>query len=172
MTNRSEKGEYTRVIHTIAPVFNENSKVLILGSLPSVKSREGQFFYHHKQNRFWKVVAAVTGEKEPLTINEKKELLLRNKIALWDVIAQCDIIGSSDASIKNVTVNDFSLILRQADIEKIFVNGSAAFKLYEKYCINFGKAIKLPSTSAANASYSLEKLIEQWSRIRFDESSF
>ncbi|MCI8342117.1 MAG: DNA-deoxyinosine glycosylase [Firmicutes bacterium] len=164
-----KRNEYTRVVHTIAPVFNEDSKILVLGSLPSVKSREGQFFYHHKQNRFWKVIAAVTNCDEPKTIDDKKDMLLKNGIALWDVISQCDIISSSDATIKNVTANDLSLILSVSKIEKVFVNGGTAFRLYEKYCKNESakgmEAVKLPSTSAANASYSLERLIEAWKVI-------
>lgn len=151
-------------IHTIAPLYDKNSAVLILGSFPSIKSREGNFFYHHPQNRFWKVIAAVTGQETPVTIEEKRRLLHDNHIALWDVIKSCDIEKSSDSSIKNVEVNDLSIILSAADIKAIFTNGGKSSQLYKKYCqISTGiKAHPLPSTSPANAGWSLERLIEKW----------
>lgn len=157
----------THVIHKIPPVYNKNSQILILGSFPSVKSREGRFFYHHKQNRFWKVLAAVFEDTLPETIEEKKEFLLRHNIAIWDVIASCDIEGSSDSSIKNAVPNDFSDILKAAPIRKIYTNGGTAYKLYHKYCekVTGIKAMKLPSTSPANASYSLDRLISEWKVI-------
>lgn len=157
-----------RLEHPVSPVYNSESKILILGTFPSVKSREGKFFYHHPQNRFWKVISAVFNEEVPKTIVEKKELLLRNKIALWDVIESCEIEGSSDNSIKNVIPNDISLILGKADIQKIYANGSVAYALYKKYIYEKTgrEIIRLPSTSPANASYSLERLIEIWSCIR------
>ncbi len=152
-------------IHTIRPVYDKDSKILVLGSFPSVKSRETRFFYGHPQNRFWKVIAAVTGGEVPVSVEEKKALLLRNGIALWDVIASCDIAGSSDSSIRNVTPNDFTPILREAKIKQIFTNGSTAYKLFLKY--NKDKtAIKLPSTSPANAAASLERLIDEWSVLK------
>ena len=151
--------------HTIEPVYDENSRILILGSFPSVKSREANFFYGHPQNRFWRVVSAVMGEECPKTIAEKKEFLLRNHIAVWDVIASCDIEGSSDSSIKNVTPNDLSKIYVKSEIKKIFTNGNTAYKLFLKY--NNGKnAVKLPSTSPANAAFTLERLIESWSILK------
>ncbi|MDY3972042.1 MAG: DNA-deoxyinosine glycosylase [Clostridia bacterium] len=151
--------------HTIEPVYDENSRILILGSFPSVKSREANFFYGHPQNRFWRVVSAVMGEECPKTIAEKKEFLLRNHIAVWDVIASCDIEGSSDSSIKNVTPNDLSKIYVKSEIKKIFTNGNTAYKLFLKY--NKGKnAVKLPSTSPANAAFTLERLIESWSILK------
>ena len=119
--------------HPIKPLYDKNSKVLILGSFPSVKSREQMFFYGHPQNRFWKAVSAVFDNEPPQTIEQKRELLLSNGIALWDVIASCDIVGSSDSSIKNVVPNDLSVILKSADIKKIFVNGKTAEKYYNKY---------------------------------------
>lgn len=150
-------------LHTIEPVFDENSQVLILGSFPSVKSRETGFFYGHPQNRFWKVIAAVTGEDIPQTIPEKKRLLLKNHIAVWDVVKSCDIEGSSDASIKNVTPNDLSLIPARA----VFTNGATSFRLYNKYCrpLTGIEAVRLPSTSPANAACSLEQLCEKWKII-------
>ena len=153
-----------RIEHPIAPVYNENSKILILGSFPSVKSREQGFFYGHPQNRFWKVIAGVTGNPVPVSIEEKKELLLNNHIAIWDVIASCSIQGSSDSSIRDVVVNDFTKVLQESSIQTIYVNGNKAYELYDKYAKpKTGiEAVKLPSTSPANAAYSLEKLIEVW----------
>ena len=153
--------------HEIPPVYDENYKILILGSFPSVKSRENHFFYHHPQNRFWRVLAAIVGCDTPNSIEEKKEFLLKNNIAVWDVIASCEIEGSSDSSIKNVVVNDFSLIMDNANIKQIFCNGGKSFDLYKKYCQKTTnlKAIKLPSTSPANARFSLDKLIDEWSII-------
>lgn len=155
------------VEHRIKPVFDKNSKILILGSFPSKKSREQNFFYGHPQNRFWKVVASVFGSDVPESINNKREFLLSKKIAIWDVIASCDIIGSSDSSIKNVTPNDLNSILSVADIKEIFVNGKTAEKYYNKYIRDkiCRKAIYLPSTSPANASWSLEQLVDAWSII-------
>lgn len=154
------------IIHPIEPIFDKNSKILILGSFPSVKSREEGFFYGHPQNRFWQVLARVFGIEKPETIEEKKEFLLKNNIAVWDVIKSCDITGSSDSSIKNVIPNDLRIILNNARIEKIFVNGKKAEQLYKKYIqtdIN-RDAICLPSTSPANAAWNLDRLVEEWSR--------
>lgn len=155
------------VKHEIDPIYNKSSKILILGSFPSVKSRENHFFYHHPQNRFWKVLSSVTICETPVSIEEKKEFLLNNNIAIWDVIASCEIEGSSDSSIKNVVVNDLNEIINTCNIKQIFCNGGKSFELYKKYCeknLNL-KAIKLPSTSPANARFSLEKLIEEWKII-------
>ena len=156
------------VMHPIAPIYDKHSTILILGSFPSVKSREEGFFYGHKQNRFWKVVSRVCEEEEPKTIEEKKALLLRNHIAVWDVIAGCDIEGSSDSTIKNVRPNDLSTILDNAQIKAIYVNGKTAEKYYKKYIeksIN-RKAVCLPSTSPANAAWSIEKLLDTWRCIK------
>lgn len=150
--------------HPIEPVYDKNSKILILGSFPSVKSREAGFFYGHPKNRFWRVMASVCQDKLPETIEEKKNFLLRNHIAVWDVIHSCDISGSSDSSIKNVVTNDLSVILQTADIDKIFVNGRKAEELYNKYIfpkLN-RRAIFLPSTSPANAAWRLDRLAEIW----------
>ena len=154
--------------HPIEPVFDKNSKILILGSFPSVKSREQMFFYGHPQNRFWKVISKIFNSDFPNTIEEKKQLLLNNHIAVWDVIASCDINGSSDSSIKNVIPNDLTVILNIADIRKIIVNGKTAEKYYNKYIkkqIN-REAICLPSTSPANAAWSLDDLINEWKTIK------
>jgi len=156
--------EYTYVEHSFEPVYNEHSRILILGTLPSVKSREVQFYYGHPQNRFWKVIAAICDETVPQTIEEKKSLLLRNRIAVWDVIHSCNILGSSDSSIQDVVVNDFTEILNKAPIESIFANGTKAYELYQKYALHQTgrEIIKLPSTSPANAGYRFERLYEEW----------
>lgn len=154
--------------HPFPPLYDKNSKILILGSFPSVKSREQMFFYGHPQNRFWKVVSAVVGDETPISIEEKRNFLLSNNIALWDVIASCDITGSSDSSIKNVVANDLSEILDNADIKQIFVNGKTAEKYYNKYIRDVIKreAICLPSTSPANAGWNVDKLIIEWKTIK------
>ncbi|WP_310602633.1 DNA-deoxyinosine glycosylase [Anaerosporobacter sp.] len=156
------------IIHPIQPIFNEDSNILILGTFPSVKSREGQFFYHHPQNRFWKVLANVCETDVPSSIEEKTQFLLENKIAVWDVIQSCEITGSSDSSIRNVIPNDLSIILQHSKVENIFANGNKSYELYNKYCLPvIGRdIIKLPSTSPANASFSLERLVEAWKVIR------
>lgn len=151
--------------HTINPVYNENSKILILGSFPSVKSREAKFFYGHKQNRFWKVVSAVMECECPDTVEEKKAMLLKNNIAVWDVIKSCDIEGSSDSSIRNVTPNDFTEMLSKTQVKQIFTNGNTAYTLFKRYNPDLD-AYKLPSTSPANAAFSLERLIKEWEVIK------
>ena len=156
------------VEHDFAPIYDENSRILILGTMPSVKSREQGFYYGHKQNRFWKVLANVTRDTLPETIEEKKAFLLRNHIAIWDVIKKCDIVGSSDASIKNAEVNDIAALVKNTNICKIYANGSTAKKLYDSLVKCDVDAILLPSTSPANASFSLDKLTEKWSVILED----
>lgn len=153
--------------HPIEPVYDGDSRILILGSFPSIKSREEGFFYGHPQNRFWKVLSAVCETATPVTVDEKRLFLLANRIAVWDVIKSCDIVGSSDSSIKNVVPNDLNIILKYADIRKIFVNGRKAEELYKRYIqpqIHI-EAVCLPSTSPANAVWRLEKLVEEWKRI-------
>ena len=156
------------IIHPIPPVYNEKSRVLILGSFPSVKSREFGFFYGHPQNRFWRVIAAVFDEKIPESIEEKKAILLRNGVAVWDVIHSCEISGSADSSIKNAIPNDINHIIKESRIERIFTNGKKSDELYRKYLEQQTgiKAICLPSTSPANAAWSLEKLTEEWKIIK------
>ena len=157
-----------RIEHPFGPLYNERSRILILGSFPSVKSREQSFFYGHPQNRFWKVIAAVFDEPVPRTIDEKKGLILRNNLALWDSIASCEITGSSDASIKNAKANDISVILDNCGIERIYCNGRKSHDLYCKYIEprTGRKAECLPSTSPANAQWTLDRLIEAWSALR------
>lgn len=164
----NEKVEAQNLIkHPIPPLFDENSKILILGSFPSVKSRECGFFYGHPQNRFWKVMAFIFNEEVPKTIEEKRSMLLRNKVALWDVIASCDITGSSDSSIKNVVPNDVKSIINSSNVQKIYVNGKKAKSLYDKFLEKeLGmSAVCLPSTSPANASWNLERLQNEWKRL-------
>ena len=150
--------------HNIPPLYGKNSRSLILGSFPSVASRAERFFYAHPQNRFWKVLSAVFSAPLPATIDEKKRLILTNGLALFDVIASCTIAGSADSSVTDVVPNDLSPILRTGSIERVFVNGKTAEKYYLKYLAEKTgmPCVCLPSTSAANASYSLEKLIAAW----------
>lgn len=157
--------------HTFDPVFNKESRVLILGSFPSVKSREIAFYYGNPQNRFWKVLEAIYNEEISNDIEDKKSFLLKHQIALWDVIESCEIKGSSDSSIKDVIPNDLNKILKEAEIKKIYVNGNKAYDLYMQYCYKDynREVVKLPSTSPANATYSLEKLIEIWQVIKTSE---
>lgn len=159
---------YTHVSHDFEPVFDENSKVLILGTFPSVKSRENRFYYGHPQNRFWKVIAGLTESEVPQTIEEKKKLLLEHGITIWDVIESCDIIGSSDSSIKNVVPADIERVVANSKIQNIYANGGTAKKLYEKYSQKKTgrEIIGLPSTSPANAAYSLERLLECWQEVK------
>ncbi len=166
-----KKEEYEHIRHCFEPVYDENSKVLILGSFPSVRSRSQGFYYGHPQNRFWKVLPVILGYEadylKKAEIQDKISFLKKHKIAVWDVIESCDIIGSSDSSIKNVIPADLEGILQQTEINTIFTNGKLAGTLYETY---FGKKIKLkhmilPSTSPANAAYNMEKLVEKWSVV-------
>ena len=156
------------ISHPFPPLYNEDSRILILGSFPSVKSREQKFFYGHPQNRFWKVTAAVFDCAVPQTIEEKRQFLLEHGVALWDTIASCDIVGSSDSSIKNVVPNDLTPVLEGAKIERIFVNGKTSEKYYNRYIRDkIGReALCLPSTSPANAAWSVERLVEAWQVIR------
>jgi len=152
-----------RIYHEFGPVYDSKSKVLLLGSFPSVKSRKEQFYYAHPQNRFWKVMSIIFNEE----ITDKKQFLLNKNIALWDVIESCEINGSSDASIKNVNPNDISLIINNSEVKYIFVLGKKAYDMYYKYIFNKVKmdAILLPSTSPANAFKNLDDLVKEFSII-------
>lgn len=153
-----------RLLHPIDPVCGPDARILILGSFPSVKSREMGFYYGHPQNRFWRVLAAVYDAPVPETVPERRAFLLEHGVALWDVIRSCEITGSSDASIKNAVVNDLPGLLCQAPIRRILLNGQTAANLYKKYAaaeINL-PATTLPSTSPANAAWTLPRLIEAW----------
>lgn len=156
-----------RLTHPFGPLYNDSSKVLILGSFPSVKSREQNFFYGHPQNRFWRVIASVFDQPVPQSIEEKKQLILSSGLALWDSIASCEITGSSDSSIRNAQPNDLSIILNNCNIERIYCNGRKSYELYQKYIRPQTRrdAVCLPSTSPANAQWTLEKLIREWSVI-------
>lgn len=153
-----------RIVHPIPPLFDKDCTKLILGSFPSVKSREAQFFYGHPQNRFWKLLAELFSEEVPQTVEEKSALVLRHHIAMWDTIHSCTITGSSDSSIKDVVPNDLSVIIDNSRVTQIFANGTASYKLYQKYIypVTGIQAVKLPSTSPANAAFSLERLKQSW----------
>ncbi|HAN21390.1 MAG: DNA-deoxyinosine glycosylase [Clostridiales bacterium GWF2_36_10] len=160
--------EYEHLDHVFGPIYDKNSEILILGSFPSVKSREISFYYGHPQNRFWVVLEKLFDEKVGTTIEERRAFLFKNRIAVWDVIQSCDIIGSSDSSIKNVVATDLDIILSRCEIRRIFINGKTAARLYDKYIkpkID-RKAIVLPSTSPANAAFNLDKLFEAWKIIK------
>lgn len=152
------------LVHPIPPLFDADSKILILGSFPSVKSREAAFFYGHPQNRFWRMLSGLLGCPCPQATEEKAAMLHEHHIALWDTIASCDITGSSDASIKNAVPNDLSVILDAADIRAIFCNGGTSYALYCRHIapVLGREAVKLPSTSPANASFSLPRLQSSW----------
>lgn len=156
------------VQHPIEPIYNKDSEILILGSFPSVKSREEGFFYAHPQNRFWKVLAGVYEDEVPKSVEDKRDFLMKHHVAVWDVIHSCDIVGSSDSSIRNVVVNDLNRILQTASIRRICVNGKKAEQLYMRYIypqIRI-KPMVLPSTSPANAVKNIESLVQAWSCIR------
>ncbi len=173
----------SQVIHQIPPVWNERSRVLILGTMPSPKSRAAGFFYMHPQNRFWRVLPAVFGETLRLpnnpnnaadveaAKNERRQFLLDHKIALWDVLASCDIQGAADSSIKNAVPNDFAEIFRKAKIRRVFCAGQTAFKLWQKHCAALYEpfcqqsAACLPSPSPANAAWSFDRLLAEWKII-------
>lgn len=156
----------TTAIHPFPPVYNEDSAILILGTFPSVKSRENAFYYGHKQNRFWKVLSSVMKDDCPRETEEKIRFLSKHRIALWDVIQTCEISGSSDSSIKNAVANDLEALLKETSISKIFCNGKKAYELYQKFFPDLSVPVKcLPSTSPANAMWSIERLIEEWSKI-------
>ena len=155
------------IIHSIEPVFDAESRVLILGTMPSPKSREVQFYYGHPQNRFWRVLAAVLGEELPQSVPEKKAMLLRHQIALWDVLAECEITGASDSSIRNPVANDLSVILDHAPVQAVFTTGATAWKLYTRLQKPHTgiEAVRLPSTSPANCAVKMEALTEAYKAL-------
>ena len=159
--------EYTHVTHNFPPLFAPDSRALILGSIPSPKSREQAFFYGHPQNRFWPVLAAVFGEPAPQTIEDKRSLALRHHIAMWDTLAACDIRGASDTSIRNPVPNDLPWLIAQTRVRAVFCTGTTSYKYYKKLCQpQTGiEAVCLPSTSPANAAWSKERLIQAYSVI-------
>ena len=161
-----------QLVHPFPPTWDEQSEILILGSFPSVKSREMAYFYGHPQNRFWRVVAALYEDDIPQTVEERRAFLLRHHIALWDVIASCTIVGSSDSSIRDAVPNDIRPILAGAPIHRIYTNGQTSFRLYRKYILpEIGReAVCLPSTSPANAAWSFDRLLFAWSAIRSSDN--
>ena len=165
---RQQNQELTHVKHEFDPIFDENSEILILGTLPSVKSREQNFYYGHPRNRFWDVLSEIFQENIPKEIEEKKDFLLKHRIALWDVCEECEITGSADSTIRHVIPNKIDLILTSASIREIYVNGKKAEALYQKYLFPMTgrNAVLLPSTSPANAACTLEGLIQAWYCIR------
>lgn len=160
--------EPQRIIHPIPPLYDADCKILILGSFPSVKSREAKFFYGHPQNRFWSLLARLFDEPVPHSVDEKRALALKHHIAMWDTIRSCTITGSSDSSIRDVVPNDLSVIFNNSKADRIFCNGAISHKLYMKYIFpTMGiNAVKLPSTSPANAAFSMDRLAEQWRIIK------
>lgn len=167
-----QESAFQMIVHPFPPHLPPNANLLILGSFPSVKSRECGFYYGHPNNRFWSVLAHLYGDPIPKTLEEKKALLDRNGIALWDVIASCEIRGSSDSSIRNAQINDISTLLQKKSISSIYTNGKTAQKLFEKYLPEIAEqATCLPSTSPANAAKSLEALIEIWSCIKYPKET-
>ena len=162
-----------RVAHPFDPVVNKRCHTLILGSFPSVKSRENAFYYGHPQNRFWKVLAAVFGEEVPADIPAKKALLLRHGLALWDVIASCEIEGSSDASVKNAVPVDIAQVTAIAPVRRVICNGGLAAKLYRKHLqpLTGIEALTAPSTSPANAAWSQDRLTEAWRTLLAEEEA-
>ena len=163
----NESQTYHHVVHTFGPLYNEKSRTLILGSIPSPASREMGFYYGHPRNRFWQVLAEVYGGPLPESIEEKKALVLTKGLALWDVIEECDIIGASDSSVKNVAPTAIPSLLEQTRVERILCNGALSKKIYDKYQLEHTgiPAVKMPSTSPANAAWSLEKLIKEWEKV-------
>lgn len=157
--------------HPFPPLFDASSHTLILGSFPSVQSREQQFFYGHPRNRFWPLLALLTGEALPVTLPEKRALILRHGLALWDCIARCSITGSADSSIRDVVPNDLRCITEHAPITRVFCNGAAALRCYRRdlQAQTGLEAIALPSTSPANAAWSLERLAAAWRQVLFPD---
>lgn len=156
--------EPQRIVHPIPPLYDGNCRILILGSFPSVKSREAMSFYGHPQNRFWPLLARLFEEPVPTTVGEKKALALSHHVALWDSIRSCTIVGSSDSSVRDVVPNDLGAILNNSRVERVFCNGALSHKMYMKYIYPTTRieAVALPSTSPANASYTVDRLEKAW----------
>ena len=161
------QGQYRHIKRTFGPVYNQNSRILILGSFPSVKSREANFYYGHPQNRFWPLMEKILDREIPAAIEERKTLMLNERIALWDTIEECDIVGSSDASIRNIVPVDIQRVLNAADIVQIYCNGSTSYDLFMRYLepVCGRIPVKLPSTSPANAAWNLDRLYEAWIQV-------
>lgn len=157
----------THIVHPIPPLFDRDSRLLILGSFPSVKSREAGFFYGHPQNRFWPLLARLFGEQPPTSVEQKKALALSHHIALWDSIASCTVVGSSDSSVRDVKPNNLTPILQGSCVTYVACNGTLSHSMYRKYLFPLTgiEAIRLPSTSPANAAFSMERLLNAWQAI-------
>ena len=169
MKTDKKKKHAERLTHTFPPVFDPASRVLILGTFPSPKSRENGFYYGHPQNRFWSVMSAVLECPVPVTVSEKTAFLLENHIALWDVVKSCDITGADDTSIKNIVANDIGYLLRACDIRAVFTTGKTATALYARYCPASGEmpSVGLPSTSPANCRYfTMNELTARYNIIK------
>ena len=155
-----------KVKHILKPIYNEQSKVLILGSMPSIISRENNFYYAHKTNRFWKILS-ILFNTELKTNTDKENFLLNNNIAIFDMIKECDINGSSDSSIKNIKINNLKPIIKNSKIKYIFCTGKLSYNLYQKYYKDLNlECFYLPSSSSTNASYTLEKLLKEYKIIK------
>lgn len=157
----------TKVIHPFSPVWNEASRILILGSFPSVRSRENGFYYGHPQNRFWPLLARLYQENTPADPQQRRAFVLRHGIALWDVLESCRITGSSDASIRDAKCNDIAGLIAQTNITRIFCNGQQSYRMFMRTCADtcFIPVVPLPSTSPANAAWTLDRLAEVWKVI-------
>ena len=162
-----EKQSYQHVVHPFGPVYNEDSRILILGSLPSPASREVGFYYGHPRNRFWQMLSEVYGEPLRENVTEKEAYVLRHGLALWDAIEECDIIGAADSSVRNAVPTDIPMILKHTRVERILCNGALAKKIYDKYQLERTgmPAQQMPSTSPANAAWSLERLVQEWRKV-------
>lgn len=156
--------EATLCSHVFDPCFDSNSRILILGSFPSLKSREEAFYYAHPQNRFWKVLGCVFNENVGESKNDREAFILSHGLALYDVIEQCLISGSSDASIKEVIPANLAPFFEKAHISRILLNGKTATRYFKKYQKEKEgiEVVSLPSTSPANAACSLEQLVREW----------
>lgn len=154
-----------RVFHELAPVYDERSRVLILGTMPSPKSREAGFYYMHPQNRFWKMLSAVLGEPLPPAAEERRGMCLRHNIALWDVLASCDINGAADGSIKNAVPNDIRRLFSECTIAAVFTTGKKAHEMYRRFFPDLTEDICLPSTSPANRTITEEKMLEEYRAV-------
>ena len=159
--------EYGHIVHPFGPLYDAHSRVLILGSLPSVRSREAMFFYGHPQNRFWPLIARLLGEAVPVSVDDKKALLLRRHVALWDTIYSCDIAGSGDASIRNAVPTDLRRVVAESEITAVFCNGQTSGRYYRQYHepVLGIPAVVLPSTSPANAAWTPDRLAQAWQAV-------
>ncbi len=160
-----QQGDSNKVTHEFPPVYDNNSRVLILGTIPSPKSRELGFYYMHPQNRFWKMLCSVLNEKVPDSIDSRRALCLKHRIALWDVLESCEIRGAEDSSISEAVPNDLHQIIDHCQIKQVFTTGKKAHTLYKRFFPELAEDICLPSTSPANRTITEEKMLEQYKQI-------